>query len=109
MKNDIATRIKTERIKYGWSQEEAGEFLGLTKRGYQAREQKGEFPLADVVRLAERFRLSLDYLLTGATDGYGLSEEEQRLIRGWRKIGQEDKDYIRGVITDALLEIAEKD
>lgn len=94
-------------MEFGWSQNDAAEFLGLTKRGYQAREQKGEFPLQDLARLAVAFGVSAGYLLTGKVGGECLTAEEQRLLRGWRKIKDADKVYILGIINDALDELLE--
>lgn len=74
MANEITKRIRAARTSIGWELEDAADFLGLKPRGYQAREQKGEFPLTDIARLAERFGVSLDFLLTGKENHEPLSE-----------------------------------
>jgi len=64
----IASRIKAERTKHNMTQEEISEKINsnaLTYKGYE--NCKSDIPIVYLVRIANVFNVSLDYL-TGRTD-----------------------------------------
>jgi transcriptional regulator with XRE-family HTH domain len=106
---EIGQRVKKLRKETKIDQREMAERFGLSLRAYQNREQgEKSYPVGELVVLADLFNVSVEYLITGKEGDSDLTAEEQRLLRGWRKIGEEDKKFIQGIITDALLELAEK-
>ena len=60
----LADKITEERKKNGWSQEELAEKLGVSRQAVSKWESAGSVPdLQKVIRLAELFGVSTDYLL----------------------------------------------
>lgn len=64
----ICHRIKELRKSKGYTQEKMAELLGISTRGYQKYESLESVPrLEIVVKMAELYDVSLDYLLLGKT------------------------------------------
>ncbi len=60
----LADKIIEERKKNGWSQEELADKLGVSRQAVSKWESAGSVPdLQNVIRLAELFGVSTDYLL----------------------------------------------
>ncbi len=60
----LADKIIEERKKNGWSQEELAEKLGVSRQAVSRWESSGSIPdLQRIIRLAELFGVSTDYLL----------------------------------------------
>lgn len=107
MEKEIGQRLKTLRKKLGWSQAQLAEWLGVSHRSYQSREQGQVFcPIPDLVKLATLFGVSLDYLITGE-DGMR-DEESERFLRYFSLADQRDKDMVLRILADALAERLEK-
>jgi len=74
---DIGNRLKQVREKAGLKQKEMAEFLELGKPGYNRIETgKVEITVKHLLKIAERFKISLDWLILGkeeksAIDGFG--------------------------------------
>ena len=67
---EINQRLRSCRILAGYNQSEAGEFLGLKCSTYSQRERVGNFPIEDIVKLADFFCADINYIL------YGKNEEK---------------------------------
>ncbi len=59
----ITEALKRFRKEYRLSQKQVAEELGLTQQMYQYYESRGDLPTAGVVALADKYKLSTDYLL----------------------------------------------
>ena len=59
-------RIKELRVKAGLTQKQIGEVLGVKQSQYQRWEcGKRDFPIKELVQLANFFGVSTDYILLG--------------------------------------------
>jgi len=55
--------IEAERARKGLSQEELAEMLGVTRKTYYNWLVKGRIPQSKLVRMADIFEVSVEYLL----------------------------------------------
>lgn len=68
MKEIIATRLRTCRKKYGYTQMQAAIYSDITETAYENYERGTHLPKLDIlVRIADMYHVSLDYL-AGRTD-----------------------------------------
>jgi transcriptional regulator with XRE-family HTH domain len=66
MKREIGQRVAVVRKKAGEKQTELAEALGVDVRTYRTREVGTSFfPIPELIQIAERYRQTLDFLLTG--------------------------------------------
>ena len=62
-------RIKEMRINAGLTQEQIGEILGVKQSQYHRWESgKRDYPIGTIIRLAEYFGVSTDYILLGRSE-----------------------------------------
>jgi transcriptional regulator with XRE-family HTH domain len=97
-KMSTGNRIKDLRKKAKLNQTELGEKIGLGYGGVAAIEQGRSNPSSEIIiKLAEIFRVSTDYLLLGVETEQTLSESEKEIIEALR----EDK-----AMSNAMIEFA---
>ncbi len=90
--------IKKLRKERGWNQSELGEKIGMTYGGIASIEQCRNDPSTSaVVKLAEVFGVSTDYLLTGKEGTNDISEEERDIL----SVIRDDK-----AMRSAMMEVA---
>ena len=66
MKREIGQRVAAVRKRAGEKQTELSEVLGVDVRTYRTREVGNcFFPIPELIQIAERYRQTLDFLLTG--------------------------------------------
>jgi|TARA_R100000049_G_C1950416_1_gene97803 transcriptional regulator with XRE-family HTH domain len=84
----LGSRVRDERLAWGWTLGEVGEKCGLSKSHIWEIEHDRTDPRAStVVKLADGLKVSVSKLLTGKDDGYdrgyraALAEARRRLQR----------------------------
>ena len=97
-------RLQELRMKKGCSQADMARFLNVTQQAY-SRYERGDHELGytAIIKLADFFQVSIDYLL-GRSDDLGavsiqsgapdLSAEEKELVRRFRPLARPLKDLI---------------
>ena len=66
MKREIGQRVAAVRKRAGEKRTELSEALGVEVRTYRTREVGTSFfPIPELIQIAERYRQTLDFLLTG--------------------------------------------
>lgn len=105
-------RLKELRIEKNASQKELAQIIGTTNSSIcdweRGRTQPG---LAEIIKLCEFFQISTDYLL-GRTDELGaviplssspsLSDDEEKLVAGFRKLSKSTQTMILRVLDNAV-------
>ena len=103
-------RLKTLRKKCDMSQDDLAKLLGLTQQAIGKWERgKSDPSNADIVRLANLFSVTTDYLLGNSDDSTHivpfnetiLSDSEKRFLSMYRVIPTTDKEMI-----EAMLELS---
>lgn len=105
----FGAKLKELRIKNRMTQEELGKFLNVTKVSISGYENDTRSPDKEsLVKLAELFNVSTDYLLGRATSQFMISEEIIKLDEPLRntshltynhvKVTEEDKQAIDNMI-----------
>jgi transcriptional regulator with XRE-family HTH domain len=90
----IGERLKQVREQAGLKQKEMAEFLELGKPGYNRIETgKVEITVKHLLKIAERFKISLDWLLLG--------KEEKSDIDGFGKFMGAVKEMLNDMEKDA--------
>lgn len=70
MKKEIGQRVAEVRKRAGDKQTDLAEALGVDVRTYRTREiGTSFFPIPELIRIAERYSQTLDFLLTGKEIG----------------------------------------
>jgi len=75
----FAKRLRAQRMKHAYTQQQMAEFLSLSLNAYQKYEQSERMPPYEtMIKIADLFNISIDYLL--GRDAYlrslGLSVDE---------------------------------
>ena len=104
-------RLKSLREECGMTQQELADKLFLTQKTINSYERGRTQPnMETLCKLADIFDTSIDYLL-GITDvrySYALAndkeliEKEKCFIKNFRKLSDETKDHIVGIIQSCL-------
>lgn len=104
-------RLRGRRVELGLTQDEVARHLGRTRGAVSQWETSGQgkphgfLPPADMRRLAELLRMPLHVLMWGdgpeAAAG-SLSPDEQALLAGYRKLPDEQRRIVKGVIDGFL-------
>jgi transcriptional regulator with XRE-family HTH domain len=87
----LGKKIKELRIKKGMTQDELGDLIGKTRANVSSYENDVNTPPVEVLtKIADHFRVSIDYLLDRVPDPLqvvqredNLSEEETMLLRSF--------------------------
>ena len=102
--NLTAKRLKYLRDEKKLSQDELSIILGIDRTTYLKYEKSGKVPTYKIIKLANFYNVSSDYLL-GLTDKpnnllpnikeYYISDDEKELLEIYRKLPPESKTTIR--------------
>ncbi|MBR3743469.1 MAG: helix-turn-helix transcriptional regulator [Clostridia bacterium] len=101
MGNVDRQRLVEARNKHGYSQKYVALTVGVAPSIVSRWESGGKFPSREnLVKLAELYGVSVDYLLGISDDetpvtNENLSPDELRLIQDYRRLNQQGKEYIR--------------
>ena len=96
----IGERLKELRLQHGLTQEQLGEYLGLTKCAISLYESEKRNPsLENIIELMYLFGVSADYLL-GADSIVEIKNEESPK---YRTLTKEELLFIEGIRKDKLL------
>ncbi|MBR7110990.1 MAG: helix-turn-helix transcriptional regulator [Clostridia bacterium] len=94
-------RLKQLRIEKRVTQSDVANYLNVTRQGYANYENEITNPTpAILIRLADYFECSIDYLLGRESDigsiviNQGLNEKESELLRIYRNQSDEKKNYL---------------
>jgi len=113
MKDEINARLKKARIEAGFKRAaEAAESLGVPYQTYAAHENGNRmFDVEQAILYARRFRVSLDWLLTGSGRGPGGAQVEApiqgdvailSMLKRIDRLSDTDIDVAFAVIKNAL-------
>ena len=115
MASIFAERIKNERNKLGLRQSDIAEHLGISVQSYSIYENGREPKYDLLIKLADRFNVSIDYLLgrtdwrslenAGSGQDLGLNEVSIEILRKLVR-SKDDRDiirYINYLLTDDAL------
>ncbi len=105
-------RLKEVRVEKGLSQVNVSSSIGRNNKSYSCYElEQRQMDYETLIAVADFFDVSIDYLL-GRTEnkrflasmdenenGFICSKDEKELIKSYRQLNNEQKQYIRGVIT----------
>jgi transcriptional regulator with XRE-family HTH domain len=116
MSDHIGARIRNLREKKGWSQRELARRVNLNA-SVMNRIELGTRPVADheLVRFADVFEISSDYLLGRTTDVHSkikedpylyLPENVNHFLKEYEQLNEEDQKQIARMVR-ALLKLAE--
>lgn len=98
-------RLRDLREDADKTQAQIAELLGTTAQYYGRYEKGGiDLPLSRAVQLADYYNVSLDYL-AGRTlfkHGAELNDDEERLIKCWRRLSERSKGKIDYHIEELL-------
>ena len=74
--------IRNLRKKRGWNQTQLGEKIGMTHSGIASIEQGRNDPSANtIIKIAEVFDVTTDYILTGRESTGEISAEELEILK----------------------------
>ncbi len=104
----VGQRIKRLRQDRSWSQAQLGQRLGTHQKQISSYERGVHIPSADLlIRLAEIFEVSLDYLLAGTVTASQRAEIADRdLVKQMElidKLPPEDKTAIKAVLNSFIM------
>ncbi len=82
---DIASKIRNARKECGLTQEQAADLLGVSRQTISNWENEKTYPdIISVIKMSERYDVSLDYLLKGErpmSDYYDYLEESTNVVK----------------------------
>jgi transcriptional regulator with XRE-family HTH domain len=87
-------RLRAEIKERGLTQDGVAKKLNVPAGTFKNWLLRRTYPDAgEIVEIARLLGTSAEYLVTGA-DAAGLSEEEARLVKNFRRLSKSEKDYI---------------
>ena len=102
---EIGKRILEQRKKLGLTQEQAAELSGLSHQFFSMSEiGKKNMRAENIVKVANAFNVSTDYLLTGKRSGEELNEIANKLS----VLDENELDCLEQII-DAFIKACKKD
>jgi len=112
--NIISQRIKLLRKIKKYKQKDAAEILGISSSAYSLYETgKREMGLESIVKLAEYYGVSTDYILgrieTSERAKDAVSPKELDLIKKYRMLDSSVQDAICGFIDASYAAVVEKE
>ena len=104
----LGERIKRLRRERGWSQAQLGNKLAVHQKQVSGYERDVHVPSTDLlVRVAEAFDVSLDYLVSGSRgDSERIDVADRELIRHMEaidKLPAKDKEAVKAVLESFIL------
>lgn len=106
----MVENLRKLRMSKGISQQKLADVLGTTQQSiYKYEKYKIEPDIGTLIRLADYFGTTVDYLIghTPSADNsqdLELSKDEWRLLRDYRRLSREEKDSIDLIIKNYLKE-----
>lgn len=103
-------RIKELRQAEGWTQEDLASRLSVSYQAVGHYEREFRSPDIETIhKLCDIFGCTADYLLgRSEVRSFELTPEEAELLRGFRALSQEGREYIRHTLALAALGHGEK-
>jgi repressor LexA len=99
---DFATRLETLIDEKHTSQKAIAEYLSVRRPSISDWKRMGTIPGADTaIRLAQFFKVSVEYLITGK-DKADLTPEQRNLLRNYEKLDKRDKQTVLDLIETML-------
>jgi transcriptional regulator with XRE-family HTH domain len=96
---DFGTRLREERNRLGMSQEEFAAISGVGLNAQGRYERGMRSPRADYLMSIAARGVDILYLLTGVQYCPPATDEEAMMLQGVRRIGADDRQAIRQIIT----------
>lgn len=88
--NELAKRLKEERKKAKLTQEEVAKYLGVTRPAYTQYETDKTTPSLETVgKLADLYKISVDYLMGRLTAKETIIESFKAGLKAGDKLGEE--------------------
>jgi transcriptional regulator with XRE-family HTH domain len=103
----MVQNLKCLRIASGISQKALADVVGVSQQSINKYENQGVEPdIATLIRIAEYFNTSVDYLIGRSiaqdqfeiTQAHALSGEERRMLETFRKLSDRQKSCISSLI-----------
>jgi transcriptional regulator with XRE-family HTH domain len=104
----LGERVKRLRLDRGWSQAQLGQKLSVHQKQVSGYERDVHVPSTDLlIRLAEAFDVSLDYLVSGGQgESRRIDVADRELIRHMEavdKLPERDKEAVKAVLESFIL------
>lgn len=91
-------RLKDLREDMDMNQEEEGKIIGTSACYYGAYEKgKRDIPFERVIKLAEYYNVSLDYI-AGRSNDKGRLHSKSEIEKMWEELNKDDQEEIRALI-----------
>jgi len=91
--NDVLKRIEILRIENNVKAKDICAYLEIEPNTYSSWKNRNRTPDPNnIVRLAEYFNVSTDFLLTGAE--HGLTEDQRKVVRMYESLNDEGKELL---------------
>ncbi|MBR0573369.1 MULTISPECIES: helix-turn-helix domain-containing protein [Pasteurellaceae] len=87
-------RLKNERLKLGFKQEEFGILCGVTKNSQFNYEKGTRLPNIEYLQKAEKLGVDINYVITGTPSMNTLDNEEAFLLDKFRQLASEQKTTV---------------
>lgn len=97
--------IKKLRLEHKNSQKDLGDYLGIgvsTISMWESEKREPEF--RHLMAIADKFNVSVDYILYGRVDEVKLSREEQEVLELFRQLPVNQQFEIKGIMKGLLLQ-----
>lgn len=97
-------KLREARLRKGYSQKNVADMLGVERTTYVKYETGAAEPtIRNLIRIADYFGVTLDYLADHETDTFFVTDEEKALIIGYRsKPGFRESVQVAARITGVL-------
>lgn len=104
----LGERVKRLRQDRGWSQAQLGQKLGVHQKQVSGYERDVHVPSTELlIRLAEAFDVSLDYLVSGGRgESQRIEISDRELIRHMEavdKLPERDRETVKAVLESFIL------
>lgn len=94
----IGARLKEERERLGYNQIEFAAIGGASNRSQVDWEKGKQVPNAEFLALVADKGVNVNYVITGKSAGARLSDDENELLSGYRRLDLRDKSNMRGIL-----------
>lgn len=109
----VGARVDKLRIEHGDSQAQLADYLGYAKSHMSDLiNDKKQWTYEAAEKVATRYGVTVDYILTGVTDsemklreGISLEVQAHELLIEMRKLGDEERNHLGAVIVRRILEM----
>lgn len=91
MANISSERLKNERVRIGFTQEELGNKCGVTKLAQFNYEKGTRFPTSEYLEKAAQLGVDVQYVITGTPSHSNINAEEAFLLQQFRQLTVDQK------------------